>query len=84
MYFFMENEKNTSTFQLKSAAYLQGKRLTHQLTKTGSKIVLSNENPESLAKSAMHAASQLPGRGPTDVDIPLYLRVNQKSDDDDD
>ena len=26
----------------------------------------------------------LPGRGPTDVDVPLYLHVNQKSDDDDD
>ena len=30
-------------------------------------------------RSAMRAASQLPGRGPTDV--PLYLQVNQKSDD---
>ena len=36
-------------------------------------------------RSAMRAASQLPGRGPTVVDIilPLYLHVNQKSDDDD-
>ena len=35
-------------------------------------------------RSAMHAASQLPGRRPTVVDIwPLYLHVNQKSDDDD-
>ena len=32
----------------------------------------------------MFAASQLPGRGPTDVDVALYLHVNQKSDDDDD
>ena len=35
-------------------------------------------------RSALHAASQLPGRGPTDVDIALYLHVNKKSDDDDD
>ena len=34
-------------------------------------------------RSAMHAASQLPRRGPTDVDVPLHLHVNQKSDDDD-
>ena len=32
----------------------------------------------------MHAASQLPGMGPTDVDVVLlYLHVNKKSDDDD-
>ena len=31
----------------------------------------------------MPAASQLPGRGTTVVDIVLYLQVNQKSDDDD-
>ena len=35
-------------------------------------------------RSAMHAASQLPGRGLTDVDIALYLHVNKKFDDDDD
>ena len=35
-------------------------------------------------RSAMRAASQLPGRGPTVVDMALYLHVNQKSDDDDD
>ena len=29
---------------------------------------------------AMHAASQLPSRGPTDVDLPLYLHFNKKSD----
>ena len=28
-------------------------------------------------RSAMHAASQLPVRGPTDVDVPLYLLINQ-------
>ena len=28
-------------------------------------------------RSAMHAASQPPGRGPTDVDVPLYLHINQ-------
>ena len=33
-------------------------------------------------KSAMRAASQLPGRGPWM--LPLYLYVNKKSDDDDD
>ena len=32
-------------------------------------------------RSAMHAASQLPGRGQM---LPLYLHVNQKSNDDDD
>ena len=32
----------------------------------------------------MRAASQLPGRGPTVVDMALYMHVNQKSDDDDD
>ena len=32
----------------------------------------------------MHAASQLPERGPTDVDVALYLHVNGKYDDDDD
>ena len=31
----------------------------------------------------MHAASQLSGRGPTGVDVALYLHVNQKSDYDD-
>ena len=31
-------------------------------------------------RSAMRAASQLPGKGPTDVDVPLHLQVNQKSD----
>ena len=35
-------------------------------------------------RSAMHAASQLPGRGPLMWMLPLYLHVNQKSDDDDD
>ena len=31
----------------------------------------------------MRAASQLSGRGPTDVDVALYLHVNQKSNYDD-
>ena len=31
-------------------------------------------------RSAMHAASQLSGMGPTDVDDALHLHVNQKSD----
>ena len=31
----------------------------------------------------VHAASQLSGRGPTDVMLPLYLHVNKKSGDDD-
>ena len=31
----------------------------------------------------MCAAGQLPGRGPTDVDVAPVLHVNQKSDDDD-
>ena len=35
-------------------------------------------------RSAMRAASQLSGRGPTGVDVALYLHVNQKSDYDDD
>ena len=35
-------------------------------------------------RSAMRAASQLPGRGPTVVDMALFLHVNQKPDDDDD
>ena len=35
-------------------------------------------------RSAICAASQLSGRGPTDVDAALYLHINQKSDDDDD
>ena len=34
-------------------------------------------------RSAMRAASQLPGRGPTNVDMAPNLHVNQKSDDDD-
>ena len=34
-------------------------------------------------RSAMHAASPLPGRGPLLWILPLYLHVNQKSDDDD-
>ena len=34
-------------------------------------------------RSAMHAASQLPGSRPTDVDGALHLHVNQKSDYDD-
>ena len=32
----------------------------------------------------MHAASQLPGRGPLMWMLPLYLHVYQNSDDDDD
>ena len=32
----------------------------------------------------MRAASQLPGSGPTVVDMAVYLHVNQNSDDDDD
>ena len=35
-------------------------------------------------RSAMRAASQLPGRGPTVVDMAPILHVNKKSDDDDD
>ena len=35
-------------------------------------------------RPAMHAASQLPGRGTMMWMLPLYLHVNQKSDDDDD
>ena len=35
-------------------------------------------------RSAVHVASQLPRRGPTDVDEALHLHVNQKSDYDDD
>ena len=31
-------------------------------------------------RSAMRAASQLPGKGPTDVDDALHLHINQKSD----
>ena len=34
-------------------------------------------------RSALHTTSQLPVRGPTDVDVPLYLHINQKSNDDD-
>ena len=34
-------------------------------------------------RSAMRAASQLPGKGSTDVDDALHLQVNQKSDYDD-
>ena len=37
----------------------------------------------SVVRSAMCAASQLPGRGPTAVMLPLYLPINQKSNDDD-
>ena len=33
-------------------------------------------------RSALHT-SQLHGRGPTDVDVPLYMHINQKSNDDD-
>ena len=32
----------------------------------------------------MPAASQLPGRGPTDVDVAPVLHINKKSGDDDD
>ena len=35
-------------------------------------------------RSVMRAASQLPGRGPTVVDIAPVPDVNKKSDDDDD
>ena len=31
-------------------------------------------------RSAMRAASQLPGKGPTDWMMPLHLHVNQESD----
>ena len=34
-------------------------------------------------RSALHTTSQLPVRGPTDVDVSLYLHINQKSNDDD-
>ena len=51
---------------------------------------LSVNNPHdrhtwrSGVRSAMRAASQLPGRGPTDVDLPLYLQDNKEFDDDND
>ena len=32
-------------------------------------------------RSTMHAASKLPGRGPTDVDVAPVPHVNQKPDD---
>ena len=35
-------------------------------------------------RSVMQAASQLPGRGPLMWMVPLYLHINQKSNDDDD
>ena len=35
-------------------------------------------------RSAMHAASQLPGKGPTDVDGAPAPAINQKSDYDND
>ena len=35
-------------------------------------------------RSAIRAASQLPGRGPTDMDVASGLHVNQKSIDDND
>ena len=35
-------------------------------------------------KFPMHAARQLPERGPTDVEVASDLHVNQNSDDDDD
>ena len=38
----------------------------------------------SCVRSAMRATSQLPGRGPLMWMLPLYLHVNQKSDNDDD
>ena len=34
----------------------------------------------SVVRSAMHAASQLPGRGPLMWMMPLHLHVNKKSD----
>ena len=38
-----------------------------------------------VVRSAVRAAIQLHGRGPTDADIaPVYLHVNKKSDDDGD
>ena len=37
----------------------------------------------SCVRSAMRAASQLPGRGPLMWMLPLYLQVNKTSDDDD-
>ena len=44
---------------------------------------LSAINPHvtwrSGVRSALRAASQFSGRGPNNVDVPLYLHVNQKS-----
>ena len=61
-----------------------------QLTDRDCRERLSAINPHdrhtwrSGVRSAMHAASQLSGRGPTDVDVASLLHVNQKSDYDDD
>ena len=53
-----------------------------------STLMIDVHVPGDLVRSAMRAASQLSGRGPTDVDVApivgLYLHVNQKSDYDDD
>ena len=56
-----------------------------QLQRGIAEMKLSAINPHdrhiwrSGVRSAMCAASQLSRRGPTDVDVPLYLHVNQKS-----
>ena len=60
-----------------------------QLTESGSSrlsTLMIDYTWRSGARSAMCAASQLPGRGPLMWMLPLYLHVNQseKSDDDDD
>ena len=39
--------------------------------------------PGDRCRSAIHAASQLPGKGPLMWMMPLYLRARQKSDYDD-
>ena len=46
-----------------------------------SAMTLTTETPgewRSSVRSAIHAASQLPGRGPMLWMLPLYLQVNKK------
>ena len=50
---------------------------------SGSSPQLTLKKGASGVRSAMHAASQLPGRGPLMWMIPLHLNVNQKNNYDD-
>ena len=87
----MDRSRQPLTYRLMESVGLGGQRWHGSSWQRGiaesrnSRLSTLDRNTwRSGLRSVMRAASKLPGRGPTDVDLHLYLHVNQKSIDDDD